>query len=68
MGQDDRVVVDIDDPAVGCHLLRDLVGIARGRMPVPMSRNWRMPASPTRKCTARPRNARLARARSTIVG
>ena len=27
--------------------------------PVPMSRNCRMPASPARYCTARPRNARL---------
>ena len=31
MSQHDRVVVHVDDPAVRRHLLRDLVGVARGR-------------------------------------
>ncbi len=37
-------------------------------MPVPMSRNWRIPASPARKRTTRPRNSRLARMSRIIVG
>jgi hypothetical protein len=36
--------------------------------PVPMSRNWRMPASPARKRTARVRNCRDLNAMSTISG
>ena len=36
--------------------------------PVPRSRNWRMPASPARNRTARPRNARLALAMSGTWG
>jgi hypothetical protein len=36
-------------------------------MPLPMSRNWRTPAS-SMNCTARCRNARLARAISPAAG
>jgi hypothetical protein len=36
--------------------------------PVPMSRNWRMPASAVRSRTLRTRNARLARAEARIAG
>src|ERR1035441_5752880 len=37
-------------------------------IPVPMSRNWRTPASPARNRTPRPRNARFARAAAAIAG
>jgi hypothetical protein len=40
---------------------------AAGR-PVPMSRNWRIPASAARNSTARPRKARLARTERDIFG
>jgi hypothetical protein len=36
--------------------------------PVPMSRNWRMPSWPARYRTARPKNARSARAWATMIG
>jgi hypothetical protein len=36
--------------------------------PVPMSRNWRIPACVTRKCTAQARNARCARTATRISG
>ena len=38
------------------------------RSPVPMSRNCLTPASVTRKCTARARNARCARTASRMSG
>ena len=41
--------------------------LAVGR-PVPISRNWRIPASVARYRTGRPRNARSARASSTMSG
>ena len=37
-------------------------------IPVPMSRNWSIPASPARYCTARPRNRRFSTAVTRIVG
>ena len=37
-------------------------------MPVPMSRNWRTPASAARNRTPRARNARLARTEETRSG
>jgi hypothetical protein len=61
VAEHDRVIVDVDDPAPRRDRLGDLVGIALVGSPVPMSRNWRRPASSARNLTARPRNARLAR-------
>jgi hypothetical protein len=46
--KNDRVIVDVDDPRRRRSALRDLMGVVRGGMPVPMSRNWRMPASAAR--------------------
>jgi DNA-binding Lrp family transcriptional regulator len=54
MHQHDRVVVDVDDPGIRRRRLGNLVGIVGGGRPVPMSRNWRIPASPARYGMAPP--------------
>jgi len=42
------VVVGVHDPGARGDLLGDLVDVALGGSPVPMSRNWTMPASAAR--------------------
>ena len=44
VGKDDRVVVHVHDPGVGGDRLGHLVGVGLVGMPVPMSRNCRIPA------------------------
>ena len=39
MHQDERVVVDVDDPRLGRDRLRDLVRVIGGGQPVPRSMN-----------------------------
>jgi len=56
----DLVDVDVHDPGVGAACWAIAWTLSMVGMPEPTSRNWRMPASPARKRTARPRNARFA--------
>jgi hypothetical protein len=53
--EDERVVVDVDDPGLGRRPLGDLMVLSTVGRPVPMSRNWRTPASSARYRTTRPR-------------
>src|ERR1035438_8419505 len=50
------------------HLAKPSCVLSALGMPVPMSRNWRIPASAARKRTPRARNARLARTEETRSG